>query len=390
MLTKRPGSVGLPLAYGGISRSRISWGAVLAGAITALATSLLLSLLGASLGAGWIQPFNIWSDLARLGTGAVIWQILNLALSMALGGYVAARLSGTHSHQDGELHGLTTWATTVLLGTLLAAQLLVGLAGVVGQGLGTFLSRTVGDVETASRVMAPELNLRALADRLRQSLGTSNDLTTMSREQIGAEITSLVQSSLASELSDQDYTRLVDLVAAEAGVTKEEAARRVTRLETDAKANRTLVAEKARIAAETAAQGAGIAARALFTGLTTGLLAALIGAWFGTRHKRILHPPEREALAPGYAEAGRTPAYGARSYYERGEAADTSRYGEADHLASQYLMGISFPASKQDLLSLARSSRVDARVLRAIERLPEGRYASAREVIEALDMEHAP
>jgi Protein of unknown function (DUF2795) len=389
MFSKRPGSVGLAPAYWGIGRSRISWGAILAGAVTALATSLLLSLLGASLGAGWIQPFNIWTDLARLGTGAVIWQIINLALSMALGGYVAARLSGTHSHQDGELHGLTMWATAVLLGSLLFAQLVGGLAGLVGQGLGTFLGRTVGDAETAARVIAPEINLRAMADKLRQSLASSDDLTTMRREEIGSEISALVQSSLGSELSDQDFTRLVALVAAESGVTKEEAARRVTRLENDAKASRAQVAEKARVAAETAAQGAGTAARALFTGLTTGLLASLIGAWFGTRHKRALHPPhdeEREAYAPGYAD--RSSAHGARAYSERGGG--TVRHEDAGYLASQYLRGISFPASKQDLLSLARSGHVDSRLLRAIERLPEGRYADANEVIEALDMAHAP
>ena len=390
MFSKRPGSVALAPAYGGIGRSRISWGAVLAGAVTALATSLLLSLLGVSLGAGWIQPFNIWTDLARLGTGAVIWQILNFALSMALGGYVAARLSGTHSHQDGELHGLTTWATAVVLGSLLFAQLVGGLAGLVGQGLGSFISRTVGDAETAARVIAPEVNLRAMADKLRQSLGSSDDLTTMRREQIGSEINALVQGSLGSELSDQDFTRLVALIAAESGITKDEAARRVTRLENDAKASRAQVAENARVAAETAAQGAGTAARALFTGLTAGLLASLVGAWFGTRHKRALHPPldeEREAYAPAFA--GRTAAYGARTSYESGEAA-RARYEETGHLASQYLRGISFPASKQDLLSLARSGHIDSRLLRAIERLPEGRYADANEVIEALDMALAP
>src|SRR5262245_49909805 len=157
MMTKRPGSVQYVPANWGIGRSRISWGAVLAGALTALASSLLLSLLGASLGAGWIQPLNIWSDLARLGTGAVIWGIINLALSMLLGGYVAARLSGTHSHQDAELHGLTTWALATLLGALVTAWFLGGLAGVVGQGLGTIMNRTGGEaVDTAARLIAPE------------------------------------------------------------------------------------------------------------------------------------------------------------------------------------------------------------------------------------------
>lgn len=385
MMTKRPGSVQYVPANWGIGRSRISWGAVLAGALTALASSLLLSLLGASLGAGWVQPLNIWNDLARLGTGAVIWGIINLALSMLLGGYVAARLSGTHSHQDAELHGLTTWALATLLGALLTAWLLGGLAGILGQGLGSFMGRNVGDaVDTAARLVAPEANVRAVADRLRHSLGSSDDLTTMNRDQIGAEINSLVNASLGRDLSDQDYERLVALVAAESGVTREEAARRVTRLEADAKANREQITQKARAAADTVAQGAAIAARALFTALTTGLLASLIGAWFGTRHKRALHPP---ADVTSYGTAA--PTYGARSTLrERAEPGSVAVYDDGGRLVPQYLSGIAFPASKQELLRAARSSSAAPGVLRAIEAMPEGYYASIHEVLDALDMAH--
>ncbi len=38
---------------------------------------------------------------------------------MAFGAYVAARLSGTHSHLDAELHGITVWAVATLLMTVL-------------------------------------------------------------------------------------------------------------------------------------------------------------------------------------------------------------------------------------------------------------------------------
>src|SRR3974377_509806 len=84
-------------------RSRMSWGGVLAGGGVAVATTVVFSLLGVALGAGAIRPLDASSsDLANYGTGAGIWEIINLAISMALGGYVAARLSGTHSHLDGE------------------------------------------------------------------------------------------------------------------------------------------------------------------------------------------------------------------------------------------------------------------------------------------------
>jgi hypothetical protein len=123
-------------------RSRISWGAVLAGAVVAVATTLLLSLLGAALGTGSIHTLDTTST--DYGTGGAFWEIVNVALSMALGGYVAARLSGTHSHLDGELHGMTMWGVAVLLGSVLAAQAFSGLVGIVGQGAGVIADRTIG------------------------------------------------------------------------------------------------------------------------------------------------------------------------------------------------------------------------------------------------------
>jgi len=52
------GDASAPLSYWGLNRSRISWGAVLAGAVVAVATTLLLSLLGAAIGAGSIHPLD--------------------------------------------------------------------------------------------------------------------------------------------------------------------------------------------------------------------------------------------------------------------------------------------------------------------------------------------
>ena len=105
------------------SYSRISWGAVLAGAAVAAATMVVLSLLGVALGAGGLRLTQTTAfDLKGYGLGAGIWTAVNVILSMAFGGYVAARLSGTHSHLDGELHGITVWAVAILMATVLLAQ----------------------------------------------------------------------------------------------------------------------------------------------------------------------------------------------------------------------------------------------------------------------------
>src|SRR5215471_16525064 len=367
------------------NRSRISWGAVFAGAVVAVATTILLSVLGAAMGAGSIHALDATAtDLSNYGTGAAIWEIINLALSMAFGGYVTSRLSGTHSHLDGELHGVTMWGIAVLLGSVLLAHALSGLLGLVGPGVGSVVSRTVGGPGAVSGVVSgvvpSGLNPQAEIDRMQQSLSNSGDPTTMTREQIGAEIAALVRNNISSGiLSDPDRTRLANLVAAQSGVTREEATRRVTRLEDDAKARLAQVEQKARVAADEVARSTATAARALFTALVVGLLSALIGAWLGTRHKRVLHPVVEHAYHPladehAYAvHAVHEPAY-ARPLYERAEPSSVSVYDDTGRLVSQYLRGVTFPVNKQDLLRLARSRNAGRRLLQSSEHMADRAY----------------
>jgi len=355
-------------------RSRISWGAVIAGAIVSVATAFLLSLFGAAIGAGSINPISATaSDFSNFGTGAAIWEIINFALSMAFGGYVAARLSGTHSHLDGELHGITMWAVAVLLGSVLLGQAVLGLLGLAGAGLGSEVGRTIGGPGVISGILPPAVSPQAMIDRLQQSLGSSGDPTTMSREQIGAEIATLVRNALpAGSLSQADRTRLVTLVAAQSGVTREEADRRVARMETDARAGLAQIEQSARIAADQVARSTAEAARAFFTALVIGLLAALLGSWLGTRHKRILHPLEH-----AYAHE---PAH----LYGRADPASVSVYDDTGRLVSQYLRGVTFPLNKQDLLRLARARNAGSGLLQSIDRMADRSYANTDEVLRGL------
>ena len=144
-------------------------------------------------------------------------------------------------------------------------------------------------------------NPQTVIDRLAQSLGESGDPTTMSHEQIGAEIRSLVGDSLLTNggLSDADRARLVSLVAAQYGLTKDEAAQRTSRTESEVKARLSEADRRAQAIADAVAHGTMAGARALFTALVLGLLGALVGAWLGTRHKRVLHAEETRIVPAG-------------------------------------------------------------------------------------------
>jgi hypothetical protein len=296
---------------------------------------------------------------------------------------VTARLSGTHSHLDGELHGMTMWASALLIGAFLLAWATSGVLGLVGQGASSVVSSTASGARAISGAGLPEVG-SALTNRLMQSLSNSGDPTTMSREQINGEIATLVGGGLyAGGLSDTDRNRLIDLVAAQFGITKEEAALRVNRMEGTAKATLAQVEQKTREAADAVAAGAASAARALFTALVLGLLAALVGAWIGTRHKRVLHPVVEvghDIHVPSHV----APHVAPMVHETVVRPSSISVYEDSGHLVWQYLRDVSFPVNKQDLLRMARSGNSEPSLLQSIEALPEGSYANANEVLRAL------
>ena len=70
----------------------------------------------------------------------------------------------------------------------------------------------------------------------------------------------------------------------------------------------------------------------------------MVGAWIGTRHKGALHAVAEQAHDSH--DAG----YGTHTVSGTVGPASVSVYDETGQLVSQYLRGVSFPVSKQDLL----------------------------------------
>ena len=120
---------------------RISWGAVFAGLTTAVIIQLLLTLLGAGIGAATINPLQERAPGEGLGIGAAIWFMASTLIAMYFGGRVAGRFCGAATRHERTLHGVFTWATTTILSVILLAtavgSLLGGTASLLGSAAGT-------------------------------------------------------------------------------------------------------------------------------------------------------------------------------------------------------------------------------------------------------------
>lgn len=116
-------------------RSRVSWGAIAAGAMIALSIYIILSMLGVALG---IEAAVRGVD-NRLGAGAAIYSIVSLLLAMFFGGWATSRLAVGESKLEAVLYGLILWGVLFLgMLWLLSAGVRAGFGGVVGAASGAY------------------------------------------------------------------------------------------------------------------------------------------------------------------------------------------------------------------------------------------------------------
>lgn len=110
-------------------RSRISWSAILAGAVLALSLYFLLALLGGAV----IFSISDKVNAQGLGIGAAIYTILVTAACLFLGGYIASQLTTGENNLEGALYGIFVWAAVfVSLLSLTAAGARVGFEAMSG------------------------------------------------------------------------------------------------------------------------------------------------------------------------------------------------------------------------------------------------------------------
>src|SRR5262245_50395024 len=89
---------------------RTSWGAVIAGAVTAISVQMILTVLGIALGVTTNEVVNgVVRTPENLKTAAGVWWLVSGAVSLFTGGCVVGRFAGITKSPDVLLHGFTMW-----------------------------------------------------------------------------------------------------------------------------------------------------------------------------------------------------------------------------------------------------------------------------------------
>ena len=258
--------------------NRVSWGAILAGVVTALVAQLILNMIGIGIGASTLNPMTGDNpEASSFSIGAGLWWASSGVLAAFAGGYVASRLAGRPSKPTGGWHGLTAWAVTTLVIFYLLSTAVGGLIG----GAFNTVSGAIGGLgrtaATAAQTAAPSLagasDPFAFIERNLRT-ATNNDPASL-RDDVIASMRAVVTGD-ASKVGEA-RERAAQALSRQQSISIEDARTRIAGYE---KQYRDLVATTK----QQAAQAADTAAKVVSSGALLASLALLLGAvaaWFG-------------------------------------------------------------------------------------------------------------
>ena len=280
-----------PVAVGdtrAVLLNEVSWGAIFAGAVTALVSQVVLNLVGVGVGlasVGTNAADNPAASTVSLGAG--LWFVGSGIVASLAGGLIAGRLSGKALPGAAGLHGLVSWAVTTLIVLYLLTSAATGLVGgalsTVGSALGGAGNLVGGTVQTAAQAAAPSLSkisnpLDGIEQKVREQAAGQDPQA--ARDAAVSAVRAVLTGDPAQK--EQAKARAADALAKAQGIAPDQAKAQIDDYQKQyeqAVATAKQKAEAAALSAKSAAtQGAFYAALALILGAAAAFFGGRLGA----------------------------------------------------------------------------------------------------------------
>ena len=269
--------------------SAVSWAAVIAGAVAAVAITLLLVALGTGIGLSSVSPWSSSNPSSTTFTLlAAVWLIIVQWLSSGLGGYLAGRLrtKWTTLHTDevffrDTAHGFLAWALASIIVAAFATSSVSSAVSSAGRAISS-VAGSAASTATQAAANQPSTSSDYFLDTLfRKDQPDPN----ASPQDARAEAARILARSIANgNLDPNDRTYLSKLVSARTGVSQQDAEKRVD----DGMRQVQAAEDKAKAAAETARKASAKASFYLFFSMLIGaFIASAAGALGGRQRDEI-------------------------------------------------------------------------------------------------------
>ncbi|QQR38796.1 tellurite resistance TerB family protein [Devosia rhizoryzae] len=279
MTIEAPGGIAVVETATGSQRdtsSYVDWASIIAGIVFASAVSLVLITFGSAIG------LNLVDFDAREGASPILvaiaaasWFLWVQISSFMAGGYLAGRLRRRHfdaSEDESDVrdgaHGLLVWGGSMIVGAVLALSGIGAAATTVGNVASTATNAASNAAEGSLDAIDPNAYFIDTLFR-----GNTAPDAEGSRAEAGRIF---AQAALGDgTVAEADRTYLAQVVAANTGLSPEEAQARVDQVSTSIEEARQDAIEAARIARNTAIIAAFL--------LAASSLAAAIGAYWAAQ-----------------------------------------------------------------------------------------------------------
>ncbi|WP_295456148.1 hypothetical protein [uncultured Thiodictyon sp.] len=283
-----------------ISRSALSWGAIVGGAVAAASLWMILMILGAGLGLSSVSPFvNKGISATTFGISTVGWLVFSQIAASAMGGYLAGRVRtrrfGTPPDEvrfRDITHGFLAWAVAALITAIFLTSVI---ASVVSDGIQASITAPVtsGALVDAAKAAAVGHSdgLNDDTSYFVDSLFRTGPMAANSdgpSAAVFSKATRIFTNGLRLGALPVDDVRYGgQLVAAQTGLSQSEAQTRVADTFARLQSTRKESAVTDRALAEQARTASATAAIWLFLSLLFGAVVAGNAAMFGGRRRDV-------------------------------------------------------------------------------------------------------
>ncbi len=190
---------------------RVSWGAIFAGTVVAMALMIFFAVLGVAIGASAINPLQ--GSSAGLGWGSAIYMVITQVLALIAGGFAASRLAGVPRITASVLHGVAVWA----LSTVLLTWAAVSGAGALFNSASSVLGATARGGANLVQAVVPEdvsfPDLPSLAGDISMEDLPGPVQTTLEQNNISlGQLRREVRQALTQVVSEQERQEAIDLM----------------------------------------------------------------------------------------------------------------------------------------------------------------------------------
>jgi hypothetical protein len=286
-----------------VAPPRVSWGAIFAGVILVVTIEMVLAILGAGVGLGFVRPTSGGTpDASAFGTGAAVWWLVSTIIALLLGSVAAVRLAGAQTRIDGVLHGLVIWGLTLLFTAYLLTTAVGGLIGGAFSVIGTTVSAATSVV--GSGVSAAGSGAKQALPAIEQATGVNPDMLQQQVESVlssptpqdpasmsRADAVKAVGQAMPDLLSggaqtDQAKQRITAIVAAQAHISPQDAQQRLDDALSKLREMKKQAVQAALQTADASAAAVSHASFLAFIAMLIGAVAATVGGALGASRRR--------------------------------------------------------------------------------------------------------